>query len=189
MVAINATAPSALAVLQRAQTKPQIETGLKPLQAEVFDPTPKVRFGPGVADAILNVSEQAKPTKLSDLPPEHAEYLRRFGVDAAIRWQPPVVSDEEFQSLVMNFIKENWGNSDRLDLREALTSSTLKIQRASDVEGLRAETIQYDLFKDGHIFGGAGWGTINMEFYNAQAAAGVRQSTGSINGLDYYITW
>lgn len=188
MVAINSTASTALAILKRAQPKDQIIPQPKPITTEPLKPASQARFAPGVADAILNLSLQANPTKLSDLPPEHAERLRQFGIDAAIRTPKPVVSDAEFQSIVMAHLSEPGGETIE-GYREAIANGTVKIQRASDVEGLGYESIQYNLFKDGYLFGGAGWGTANMEFYNAQAAAGVRQGTGSINGLDYYITW
>jgi len=145
------------------------------------------RLGPGVSDALSRIGQTTVGTRLDDLPSDHAARLRAYGVDTAIRVPKPSVSDEEFQSRVMSEIEESWAGLDGFS--EALANGTVKINRASDVPELGYETIQYDIYKDGHIFGGTGWSTFNRSYYDAQVAAGVRQGVGSIDGLDYYVTW
>lgn len=151
------------------------------------DPSTGIRFSPSVSDAIMKIGQIIGAARLADLPAEHAQRLEALGADAAERVAKPVVSDAEFQSMVFSSIKDSWKGLEGFS--EALASGSVKIQRASDVKGLGYESVQYNLFRDGSQFGHAGWDTINRSYYDAVAATGVHQGIGSVNGLDYYVTW
>ncbi|TPL05609.1 MULTISPECIES: hypothetical protein [unclassified Mesorhizobium] len=187
MVSVNASAATALATLNLIKSRINVSQATQLAGTPSIDPKTSVRLSPAVSDAILKIGQLVRGSQLSDLPAEHAERLRSLGADSATRVQKPVVSDAEFQKTVMSYVKDAWTGLDGFN--EALASGNVKIQRASDVKDLGYETIQYDLYKDGSLIGGAGWDTINRSFYDAQAAAGVRQGVGSIDGLDYYVTW
>ncbi|TPK53363.1 hypothetical protein FJ546_30375 [Mesorhizobium sp. B2-4-19] len=187
MVSVNASAATALATLSLIKSRADVGQVMQPIGTSSIDPKTSTRLSPAVSDAILKIGQLLRGSQLSALPAEHAERLRSLGADSATRVQKPVVSDVEFQRTVMSYVKDAWTALDGFN--EALASGSVKIQRASDVKGLGYETIQYDLYNDGSLIGGAGWDTINRSFYDAQAAAGVRQGVGSINGLDYYVTW
>lgn len=91
--------------------------------------------------------------------------------------------------MVLAHGKENWTGLDGFS--EALANGTLKIQRASDVPELGLGHVRYDLYRDGNMIGGTGFGagTFNRSLYLEIQAQGIRQATGSINGHDFYVTW
>ncbi len=184
---IDPTTSRAIAALQLLKPMAQAGAATRPFLAPAPEPMAKPRLGPGVSDALSRIGQTAVGTRIEDLPADHAARLRSYGADTAIRVPEPSVSDEEFQSRVMTYIKESWGGLEGFS--EALANGAVKIQRASDVPELGYETIQYTMYKDGSLFGGAGWSTVNMTYYSAQTAAGVRQGLGSIEDLDYYVTW
>lgn len=187
MIAVNASASSALTALKIIKPLGGTDAPTKATTSPIFEPLGKIRMSPGVSDALMKISQIVNFTKISELPAEHAEQLRSFGADAAVRISKPSMSDEEFQSTVMNYISEKWTGLEGFS--EALANGTVKIQRAADVKGLGYETIQYDLYKGGNHIGGAGWDTINRSYYDAVAASGVHQGIGSMAGNDFYVTW
>lgn len=189
MVTVNTSASAALAVLQILTPRTGMDAVAKaPAQAATSAASARPRLSAGVFDALTKVSETARAAaRLADLPPDHADKLKSFGADTAIRTAKPVLNDAEFQAAVMSHIQESWSGLEGFD--EALANGTVKIERAADVAGLGYETIQYDMFKSGSRIGSAGWDTIDRSFYDAQAAKGVRQGIGSIAGQDYYVTW
>lgn len=188
MVTVNTSASAALSIL-RILTPP---TGTDaPVRAPTAAAAPagiRPRLSAGVFDALTKIADTARAAaKLSDLPSDHAEKLKSFGADSGQRVAKPVMSDRDFQSAVLLHITESWSGLEGFDA--ALANGTVKIERAADVAGLGYETIQYDMFKGGDRIGSAGWDTIDRGFYDAQAAKGVRQGLGSLNGQDYYVTW
>jgi len=125
--------------------------------------------------------------KLSELPRDQAEYLKRFGADAAVRIEGVELSDADFEQTILQFGMESW--KDLPGFNDALANGTLKIQRASDVPELY-ESFQYDLYSGGNYFGGVGWGGINnKKLYLEIQAQGIRQALGSIRGQEFYVTW
>ncbi|PSJ56234.1 hypothetical protein C7I85_24960 [Mesorhizobium soli] len=128
-------------------------------------------------------------TKLTDLPAADAEKLRALGADAAVKVTAPDISDDAFRAMMLEYGKQHWTGLEGFS--EALANGTLKIQRASDVPELGLSHVQYDLYKDGNMVGGAffGSGNFNKDLYLQIQAQGIRQATGSINGYDYYVTW
>lgn len=187
MVAVNATASSALATLSLIKPRSEPSASLKAASTAAISPTSSLRLSTRVSDAIMKVSQIISTSKLSDLPVGHAEKLKSFGADAATRIEKPHMNEEDFQSTVMAYVKDAWNGLDGFS--EALARGSVKIQRANDVEGLGYETVQYNMWKGGGHLGSAGWDTINRDFYDSQAATGIRQGIGSINGQDYYVTW
>ncbi len=187
MVSVNATASTALATLTVAKSGAAAGVAIKPHLPTGLQPSAVPRLSPAVSDAIMKIGEIVGAQKLDDLPAEHAARLREFGADAAERVKWPVGNEKDFQSTVLSFIGDSWNKLE--GFTEALANGTVKIQRAGDVEGLGYEMIEYKLYKDGHQTGTAGWSTMNREFYDAQAAAGVHQGIGSINGMAFYVTW
>lgn len=189
MVTVNTSASAALAVLQILTPRTGTDAVAKaPAQAAASATSARPRLSAGVFDALTRISETARAAaRLADLPSDHADKLKSFGADTALRAAKPVMDDAQFQSTVMSYIQESWSGLEGFD--EALANGTVKIERAADVAGLGYETIQYDMFKNGSQIGSAGWDTIDRSFYDAQTAKGVRQGLGSINGQDYYVTW
>ncbi len=189
MVTVNTSASAALAVLQILTPRTGTDAVARaPAQAAASSASARPRLSAGFFDALTKISETARAAaKLADLPPEHADKLKSFGADTAIRTTKPSMNDAEFQSTVMSHISESWAGLEGFD--EAMVKGAVKIERAADVAGLGYETIQYDMFKNGSQIGSAGWDTIDRSFYDAQTAKGVRQGIGSINGQDYYVTW
>ncbi|MCK1389817.1 hypothetical protein [Bradyrhizobium sp. 1] len=126
--------------------------------------------------------------KLSELPKDQAEYLKRFGADAAVRIEGVELSDADFERTVLQFSMESW--KDLPGFNDALANGTLKIQRASDVPEIGYESFQYDLYSGGNYFGGVGWSGINnKKLYFEIQAQGIRQAFGSIRGQEFYVTW
>jgi hypothetical protein len=126
--------------------------------------------------------------KLSELPKDQAEYLKRFGADAAVRIEGVELSDADFERTVLQFGMESW--KDLPGFNDALANGTLKIQRASDVPEIGYESFQYDLYSGGNYFGGVGWSGINnKKLYFEIQAQGIRQAFGSIRGQEFYVTW
>jgi hypothetical protein len=188
MVTVNTSASAALAVLQFLTPRTGTDSVARTPAQAAAPASARPRLSAGFFDALTKISETARAAaKLADLPPEHADKLKSFGADTAIRTAKPVMNDAEFQSTVMSHISESWTGLEGFDA--ALANGTVKIARAADVAGLGYETIQYDMFKNGSQIGSAGWDTIDRSFYDAQTAKGVRQGIGSINGQDYYVTW
>lgn len=184
---VSAVSATALTALQLIAPKDDAVPSRKTI-GSAADPSTGVRLSPSVSDAIMKIGQIVGAARLADLPAEHARRLKALGADAAERVAKPVVSDAEFQSRVLAFVKET-GMASVEGFSEALANGTLRIQRASDVKGLGYESIQYKLYSGGNMIGGAGWDTINREFYDAVAATGVRQGLGTVEGLDYYMTW
>ncbi|MBW7969431.1 hypothetical protein [Bradyrhizobium sp. BR 10289] len=126
--------------------------------------------------------------KLSELPADQAEYVKRFGADAAVRIDPVEVSRADFERMVLQHAMESW--KDLPGFNEALANGTLKIQRASDVPEIGYESFQYDLYSGGNYFGGVGWSGINnKKLYFEIQAQGISQAFGSIRGQEFYVTW
>lgn len=182
---VNAVSATTLTALQLIVPKDAAPAKKSPGVAA--DPNSGVKLSPSVSDAIMKIGQIIGAAKLADLPAEHAQRLRALGADSAVRVAKPEVSDAEFQARVLAFVKDDMASLKGFS--EALANGTLKIQRASNVKGLGYESIQYQLFRDGNMIGGAGWDTINRQFYDAVAATGVHQNVGTVEGLDFYMTW
>lgn len=191
MIAVNSLSPTAATALKLISAV----TGNNATAAKTVptvNPISARSLSPSVSDALLKIGEivnDQTPKALADLPAIHAAKLRALGADAAVRVTPSPVSDDEFSAMVLAHGKQHW--SDLEGFSEALANGTLKIQRASDVPELGLGHVQYDLYKDGNQFGGAGFGSgdFNKSLYLEIQAQGIRQATGSINGHDFYVTW
>ncbi|TPI34613.1 hypothetical protein FJW08_03265 [Mesorhizobium sp. B3-2-1] len=208
MAAITSVSSTAMAVLSLISAKQSHATGAK--TAPGLNPLSARSMSPAVSDAILRIQDlvkgqqatkpqssdggmvgysQGRITKISDLPAAHAEKVKALGADAVVQMKAPQISDEAFQAMMLEHSKANF--ADLPGFNEAAANGTLKIQRASDVPELGLGSVQYTLYKDGQMIGGAGFsaGTFNKSLYLDIQSQGVRQATGSINGQDYYVTW
>lgn len=183
---VSAVSATAFTALQLFASKDDAAPSRKTL-GSAADPGTGIRLSPSVSDAIMKIGQIIGAAKLADLPAEHAQRLKALGADAAERVAKPVVSEAEFQSMVFSYIKDSWKGLEGFS--EALANGSVKIQRAGDVKDLGYESIQYKLYSGGNMIGGAGWDTINRSYYDAVAATGVHQGIGSMDGLDYYVTW
>ena len=212
MVAINSFGATALTVLKAASAQMAAEPEASPVSVIPHVNALSSRLAPGVADALLKINAlvngkiaaangagsaggviaregyvESPMMKLSELPRDQAEYLKRFGADAAVRIEGVELSDADFEQTILQFGMESW--KDLPGFNDALANGTLKIQRASDVPELY-ESFQYDLYSGGNYFGGVGWGGINnKKLYLEIQAQGIRQALGSIRGQEFYVTW
>jgi len=102
---------------------------------------------------------------------------------------PPRMGDEEFQKMMLDYVKSNFSGISGFD--EALANGTLKIQRGEDVPELGLGSVQFIAYKDDRSLGVTyfGNGNFNKELYNEIRFQGIHQSTGSLKGQEFYITW
>jgi len=211
MVAVNATASSALAALKAIKPLGATKDPATPMPSHPSDPTTKVRLSPRVSDALLKIGQIVTGQKasevaalvgtndggysysrmmdLSELPDADARKLRGMGADAAVRIDATPISQDAFEKLVLSQIGESYKSKEGFS--EALANGTLKIQKAESVPELGLGSVRYNLYKDGSMIGGAGWGadTFNKDLYMQRHAEGINQATGSINGHSWYVTW
>ncbi len=214
MVAINSVGATALTILKAANAQTAAEPEASPVNVIPHVNALSSRLAPGVADALLKIdalvngktaaATGGKPAgavvapdgyvaspmmKLSELPAYQAQYLAKFGADAAVRIDAVAVSDAEFKQMVLQYGQENW--TDLAGFNEALANGTLKIQRASDVPELGIESVQYAIYSGGNYTGSVGFGSspFNSKLYYEIQAQGIRQAYGSINGQQFYVTW
>ena len=109
MVTVNTSASAALAVLQILTPRTGMDAVAKAQPQPTAPASARPRLSAGFFDALTRISETARAAaKLADLPPEHADKLKSFGADTAIRAAKPDMNDAEFQSTVMSHIKESW---------------------------------------------------------------------------------
>jgi hypothetical protein len=214
MVAINSVGATALTILKAANAQTTAEPETSPVRVLPHVNALSSRLAPGVADALLKINAlvngktaaangagsaggviaregyvESPMMKLSELPPDQAQYLKGFGADAAVRIDAVAVSDADFKQMVLQYGTEAW--TDEPGFNDALANGTLKIQRASDVPELGYESNLYDLYSGGNLLGSVSFGssTFNKKLYLEIQAQGIRQATGSINGQDFYVTW
>ncbi|MCK1389816.1 hypothetical protein [Bradyrhizobium sp. 1] len=218
MVAINSVGATALTILKAANAQAAAEPEASPVNVIPHVNAVSSRLAPGVADALLKIDAlingktaaakgghsaggaitlarareglvESPMMKLSELPADQAQYLKRFGADAAVRIEGVQLSDAAFKQTVLQHGMENW--TDLPGFNEALANGTLKIQRASDVPELGYKSNLYDLYSGGNLLGSVSFGssTFNKKLYLEIQAQGIRQATGSINGQDFYVTW
>ncbi|MHC2622923.1 hypothetical protein ACVIW2_004955 [Bradyrhizobium huanghuaihaiense] len=217
MVAINSVGATALTILKAANAQTVAEPEASPINVIPHVNAVSSRLAPGVSDALLKIDAlvngkaaaakggssaggavtlsrareglvESRMMKLSELPADQAQYLARFGADAAVRVDGVELSQADFEQTVLQFGMESW--KDLPGFNDALANGTLKIQRASDVPEIGYESFDYDIYSGGNLLGGVGWGGINnKKLYFEIQAQGIRQAFGSIHGQEFYVTW
>jgi hypothetical protein len=214
MVAINSVGATALTILKAANAQTAAEPEASPVRVIPHVNAASSRLAPSVADALLKINAlvngktaaatgrnpaggviaregyvESRMMKLSELPAYQAQYLAKFGADAAVRIDAVAVSDADFKQMVLQYGQENW--TDLAGFNEALANGTLKIQRASDVPELGIGSVQYALYSGGNYTGSVGFGSspFNSKLYYQIQAQGIRQAYGSIDGQQFYVTW
>lgn len=125
-----------------------------------------------------------------EIPSEEQEHLSG-AADTYVRLSTPKLEQREFEEVVLLY-HEKMGGLDhpRYDgFEEALANGTLKIQRASEVEGLDFAIYAYDKYRDDHLVGFQGWGHFNRDHLKSVEAQGMKWSLGDLWGQDYFVTW
>ncbi|HEV2153207.1 hypothetical protein [Bradyrhizobium sp.] len=217
MVAINSVGATALTILKAANAQTVAEPEASPINVIPHVNAVSSRLAPGVSDALLKIDAlingkaaaakgghsaggaitlarareglvESSMMKLSELPADQAEYVKRFGADAVVRIEGVELSRADFEQTVLQFGMESW--KDLPGFNDALANGTLKIQRASDVPEIGYESFAYDIYSGGNLLGGVGWSGINnKKLYFEIQAQGIRQAFGSIHGQEFYVTW
>ncbi|MGK9086400.1 hypothetical protein KXR64_21805 [Brucella intermedia] len=133
---------------------------------------------------------EGEGTKVSDLP---AEFIKNHPIvgaaDRVLAHVSPKVNDEVFRNGVIAWLKDCYMQDE--SFRAALANGTLKVQRASDIPELGGAAADFDLYDaQGRAFGRICANMpYNKEFLTAQKEAGLATATGSVFGIDYYVTW
>lgn len=207
---VNPTNAGSDLLLALAVSKPKAAPGKSPSIGNPLFAGLGVSLAPGVSDALLRIAEivngraaaqkaaaidsvdpggyvRSRLMSLDELPAGHADRLKAFGADGAVRRVAPEISQAEFENLVMDFVADSYSRFEGFD--EAIANGTLTIRKARDVPELGFETVLYDMYKDGNHFGGAGWSAVDSEARLEARKNGIMHALGSINGHDYVVTW
>lgn len=188
-----------LAVNMSLSTGLSLLTARTPLQAASMPSTATPQIGPRVdrvnsgmfslraMEAFLNIGGAFDGPVSTKIPEEHRQWLNALGGDTVTVREVKQLEGAEFEQFVRERLKPS--EVDFLGFNQALEDGKVKIQRSVDVPELNSHEYVYDLWKDGSHIGGAGRGTINLEFLADQRAKGINQTVGSMDGQEYYLTW
>src|SRR5690606_3736082 len=130
--------------------------------------------------------------KLDNLSEYERDQVLSFGIEP--KWVrriiPAEVSDEKFHQMVLDHFTTT--RSDDQAFIAALKDGTLKIQRARDIPELGALYGTTTFSYHGKIgYGSVSFsnGVSDLSIRIEKATEGIRVSTGSVMGHDFFVTW
>lgn len=143
---------------------------------------------PGDMQRLLDYAEAARLASNSDI----SAAMRSTGADTVVIRESRDISEQEFQTLIMDLLKDHY--ADDAGFQKALKEGAVTIKRPEDVPEFRiGKLIEYGLYKDGFSQGGGimhdQTNKFNQEAYDAIGRTGVHQTAGSRYAYQFYASW